>query len=549
MPDSPMSPPTMQTATDRLRTKRLATPKPAAEGTPPQDFTEHARNAATMLLHKHGDMAKHVVAQHIGELRKKGQSPALAAAEHVRHYLDPQDEDFAQVQAHMGSGPSAMAYARNDEPDRYGDITFGLPEVAEPVSDHGQPAPKARGYMRPPKPVSHPTMPQMVKDLTQSAPPQGTPVAKPYIAGNVPLQRHADLARANHGDNVHAKLAAAMKHFGDLAAGGDVAANRPFLASKMLAAHIGSSPQSPVALTTENHPHVPSEPESVDLDAVTKMDARGKQFAASHALPSIPHDPVLDSFYHDDQHANALTHGEEVHRQPVKSGRNGAFFVDFAGTHPGGDVRGVWKPAAMDQTEAMRHHIPAGNPHGHEAAAWETARHLGIDAVPATVSREMDRPNGGKEAGSVQNFVDAEPALYSPNAFADPDLATHAAFDHVIGNSDRHMKNWMMDSNGRAKLIDHGLSFPEFDADPRIKHVSELYRQAVDKNLPIPKNAAEWLDKWPSIERSLRRHNLNDRQIANVKQRLADVAEAAKQGKTFADLHTGYNGKVGIEGL
>jgi hypothetical protein len=55
-----------------------------------------------------------------------------------------------------------------------------------------------------------------------------------------------------------------------------------------------------------------------------------------------------------------------------------------------------------------------------------------------------------------------------------------AMFDFIIGNTDRHSGNWMVDEQHKLRAIDHGLSFPEqnnlgvhgFRSDPT-RHMEE----------------------------------------------------------------------------
>lgn len=120
--------------------------------------------------------------------------------------------------------------------------------------------------------------------------------------------------------------------------------------------------------------------------------------------------------------------------------------------------KGVFKVA--DPNSKPRREVPAGQDAEREVAAYKVAKLVGMDdLVPETIIRKVDG-----ERGSLQSWVTGELAANSLNQYdGEKDAARAAAFDYVIGNSDRHKYNWMVSGTGgneKLHLIDHGLTFP-----------------------------------------------------------------------------------------
>lgn len=131
-------------------------------------------------------------------------------------------------------------------------------------------------------------------------------------------------------------------------------------------------------------------------------------------------------------------------------------------------ARGVYKPSSGEGTLARDYDITPGLMPQREAGAWEVAKAMGMDDLVApTIVRDMTIQVGGKtvsEVGSYQAWQQGQVARRFGGAAkfgaSQEDKARAAFFDYVIGNLDRHPGNWMLD-NGKMRLIDHGLSFPE----------------------------------------------------------------------------------------
>ncbi|ANS77719.1 hypothetical protein SGUI_0323 [Serinicoccus hydrothermalis] len=151
--------------------------------------------------------------------------------------------------------------------------------------------------------------------------------------------------------------------------------------------------------------------------------------------------------------------------------------------------RGVYKPA---RGERPLHDFPPGSLAAREVAAYAVSRAGGFDLVPPTVLR--DGPLG---PGSVQWWVEQEPErLADPSAGLvdvvtpedlepgwravvqaedehgapvvvahadDPALRTMATLDVLLNNADRKAAHLTLDTQGRLRGFDHGVSLHEED--------------------------------------------------------------------------------------
>jgi hypothetical protein len=248
-----------------------------------------------------------------------------------------------------------------------------------------------------------------------------------------------------------------------------------------------------------------------------------------HDMPHREH----DAWWYSVPETQHLKHGVETDRGRVGDGMNGAWRASFKG-EDGSIQNAVWKESTADRTSQLRPWtIPHGNSHGHEAAAYETAYHLGLaDMVPPTVTRF----NEG-EIGSAQHWRDG---LWAAHHSAEPfgpaggkQFPLAAAFDAAIMNTDRHHKNWLVDPDtSQMTLIDHGLAFPQ-TYKKHLNGNSAILGEAIKNDTPIPAEVADWAAKWPHVERSLRRNKLTDAQIELMRERVVSLAVSAAKGETF----------------
>jgi hypothetical protein len=153
-----------------------------------------------------------------------------------------------------------------------------------------------------------------------------------------------------------------------------------------------------------------------------------------------------------------INDGTPTNMYELGSGINATFKVDFdlGGEH----ASGVWKPVS-GEADARKGQIDAGSLFIRERAAYEVSEMLNLNVVPPCVVREI---NG--QVGSVLEWADGRTASAShltkdshANVRQDS-LLKIAVLDFVIGNTDRHRGNFMVDNDGNAIAIDHGYSLP-----------------------------------------------------------------------------------------
>ena len=148
-----------------------------------------------------------------------------------------------------------------------------------------------------------------------------------------------------------------------------------------------------------------------------------------------------------------------------------------------------------------------------EVGAWEVAKVVGMDDMVAPtrdmtlkdvpqVTRQADPKDptfgektiggpGTRTRGAVMEWQPGEQASKIRGAAkfdGDDNAGRAAAFDYVIGNTDRHGGNWNVDKDEKMHLIDHGLAFPDKgDCDPRRRRAQPRRQQrAIRRARPRP---------------------------------------------------------------
>lgn len=122
-------------------------------------------------------------------------------------------------------------------------------------------------------------------------------------------------------------------------------------------------------------------------------------------------------------------------------------------------VKAVYKPI---QGEQPLWDFPIKTLAGREVAAYMVSEALGWGLVPPAIFRLKGAPMG---PGSVQFFIEHDPNVHF-FTFKTKDKTQFQkvmAFDLLINNADRKGGHFLLDSNGRLWLIDHGVSFHEED--------------------------------------------------------------------------------------
>jgi len=199
----------------------------------------------------------------------------------------------------------------------------------------------------------------------------------------------------------------------------------------------------------------------------------------------------------------------------------------------GNGITGVWKPAHGEEP-GLRESIKPGTYWRREALASSLANRLGLDdIVPTTVGRKVD----GKDGALMTWAHGAKVAqMYSPDQAydGDKDLARAAAFDYLIGNTDRHEGNWMLKETPDGKklvLIDHGLSFPRQHKSEGFAN-ADIIKRAIKKNLRIPEEVGKWRDKRQDVIDALKASGLSQVERALTLKRFDHlVNHATNKGK------------------
>jgi hypothetical protein len=207
--------------------------------------------------------------------------------------------------------------------------------------------------------------------------------------------------------------------------------------------------------------------------------------------------------------------------KPPTKGMNESYRI----TYPGDNGRAIWKPSS-GEAQNLRNSIEPGTSHRREVAASVVADILGMDdLVPKTTFRTQQ----GKP-GSAQHWVEGTQQATGETAGNrygnNPENVGRAAIlDYLIGNTDRHMNNWLVGADGRIHLIDHGLSFPKHHERKHYAN-SAIMAKAAEKGLPISDEMKKKLvDSWPEIEESLRHLGIEESAIELAKKRLKHLVD------------------------
>ena len=145
--------------------------------------------------------------------------------------------------------------------------------------------------------------------------------------------------------------------------------------------------------------------------------------------------------------------------------RNSSNYTFLARLGPCGDhgLLAVYKPS---RGESPLWDFPTGTLYRREVAAYLLSRALGWPLIPPTIVREK-APHG---VGAMQLFIKAEPRRhYLETAGAPAALWQRVAlFDVLANNADRKSGHCLFDDQGRAWVIDHGLTF---HTEPKLRTV------------------------------------------------------------------------------
>lgn len=149
---------------------------------------------------------------------------------------------------------------------------------------------------------------------------------------------------------------------------------------------------------------------------------------------------------------------KEVGKRALKGGSNDNFLVTLSN-----GVSAVWTPTAGEKSgDKPRPNIPRGTQARREEAAYLVDRRLGhLARVPPAVSSGLEGRPGALKLLVSQGLDGKEVRQEDlPQKVSPQDYRRIAIFDHVVGNTDRHSGNFLVDQQRRPIPIDHGLAFP-----------------------------------------------------------------------------------------
>ena len=121
--------------------------------------------------------------------------------------------------------------------------------------------------------------------------------------------------------------------------------------------------------------------------------------------------------------------------------------------------RGLWKDALGERVGGFKETWKG------EIAAYRLSRHLGLHMVPPTVEREFRGSRGSCQLWFEAWVTMAEvrgQKLKPPGPRVAPffrGLYLQRAFDNLVSNEDRHLRNYLIMDDWRMILIDHSRSF------------------------------------------------------------------------------------------
>ncbi len=144
-----------------------------------------------------------------------------------------------------------------------------------------------------------------------------------------------------------------------------------------------------------------------------------------------------------------------------------------------------------------------------EIAAYELDKLLGLQMVPPTVERQVDRVTGAavlwasptrsfKEMGGVPGQASSPGPPAARVAGWTRQLVRAKMFDNLIANKDPNLGNWLVDGDWHLLLIDHSRSFTTMKT--LVHKMDNIDRQLWDKFLALDESTLQttvgtWMGK------------------------------------------------------
>ncbi len=193
---------------------------------------------------------------------------------------------------------------------------------------------------------------------------------------------------------------------------------------------------------------------------------------------------------------------------------------------------GIFKPANGEEPRRWRQNCDPGRQGSREKAAYLVDKAMGhLGRIPPTVDAVI--PDLGE--GTLMYFIPKAETAKSAGDFArcriegdfnNPHYRRLAILDNVIGNLDRHARNWMITEDGGVVPIDHGLSFP-------LKNSSQgPLRYSFPQRVPLAPDDLQRLQSLIENRRQL------DAELSSLLQQEAIDCLFERVEKMLADGHT-----------
>ncbi len=368
--------------------------------------------------------------------------------------------------------------------------------------------------------------PDFGNDVQPALEPFGTPATRPQFQMPVAPQTPATRPQANFPDVPQVDMAPANLGWGQREIDEHMA-NLHELAGypdpSFLESYWNSVPDDQKRAVEQRLPQPTQTAPAVQAAPGTQEPSPQTDVQAAFAPPPsyIPK-PKVDMYHAQPVESKRMTSGSGAGEMIIKT------FQD-----PDGSVwRGGFKPQRGEPNNSQV--VSQGTYYLREAAASAIGDVFGLgDILPNTVIREF----GEEGIGSMQHWVPDAAIAWEVGEGGeydgDVDAARGAAFDYIMGNSDRHTGNWMLGNQsnpehpGNLILIDHGLVLPKSHmvdraAQPWEPRYCKLMQYAALKDLPIPMDMIA--GKWPQIEQSLREHRIEPEAIELARQRYETIA-------------------------
>src|ERR1035437_3959242 len=216
-------------------------------------------------------------------------------------------------------------------------------------------------------------------------------------------------------------------------------------------------------------------------------------------------------------------------------------------------TKGFWKPSSGEDSGARRN-ISDGLLTEREVGAWKLGEIVGMQDLGTPVKDVMriTLPDGteqfvGTEKAQASGLKGERGALMqlqpgdNAKEFGDAvkydgleNLGRSAAYDYVIGNEDRHDKNWMVEEGtppetSQLHMIDHNLSFPDLGPYQQGHQmiIDQAQRVLADHEGYAPSDFSQpYVQNVGKIEQAILKVGLPQESANGVKDRIELLANA-----------------------